>query len=781
MTTPETTPPQPLTPTEPAATETYRPNDAASELVKVLDQYLADLQAGRAPDRAQLLAAHPELGSQLESCLAGIEFIHRAAQPSSGAPTRLGDFRIVREIGRGGMGVVYEAEQLSLKRRVALKVLRFGAVADAEVLQRFQREAQTVAHLHHTNIVPIFAVGCEQGVHYYAMQFIEGRSLAAVLTEAQLASRPLAAKEVARWGLQAAEALAYAHQRGVIHRDIKPSNLLLDPEGTLWLTDFGLAKRADEVTLTLAGTLMGTPRYMSPEQAAAMEQPVDHRTDIYSLGASLYELATSKPVFEAESPHAVLTQIRSAEPVAPRRWTRGLPRDLETIILKCLAKEPARRYATAQALADDLRAFLDGRGIKARRASLVERSRRWARRHPRSVTAAVTGVAAALLIVGGFFGWNWYQEARLGSLTLTTDGPPLVAEILDDQEAQVLPAFTVPTQQPVRVRAGNYRVRLSGQDQLSEDYHVCIPRNSLTVGHVSLGERQLWEPIDIKRDESFEAVDLAGHADVLIAGQDHLRCLDGATAKPLWDTAAEGHGLQLVRPAADLNGDGVPDLVWASQRWPSLMAVSGKDGKVLWQHQARPNMPKTGQVIDSRDVIDSRVLGQPILAEVEGQGRLDVLATFSWYGNLQEPGKAAINLRVATWVEAISGRTGQMLWRRDLVPMSPTPGPPNMDASIAAAQVTRLGGKPVVAVVCDNHLAVLDLKSGEPVAPLRDLPFQPGAGITFGDFNGPRRPNPGIQFGNFNGPGVLLQSPDISTPKTLAAVSLQTGKPVWQM
>src|SRR5262249_8391880 len=275
----------------------------AAEVVSILDGYMAELQAGNAPDRDALLAAHPELAAQLEACLAGIEFVHRAAGPAAEEPATLGEFRILREIGRGGMGVVYEAEQTSLRRRVALKVLRFGVVADQEAMQRFRREAETVARLHHTNIVPVFGFGCERGVHYYAMQFIEGRSLADVLEVSQRTGKSLGPQEVARWGLQAAEALAHAHQRGVIHRDIKPSNLLLDAEGVVWLTDFGLAKRADEVTLTVSGTLMGTPRYMSPEQAESLQRTIDHRTDLYSLGASLYELATGRPVFESATPH----------------------------------------------------------------------------------------------------------------------------------------------------------------------------------------------------------------------------------------------------------------------------------------------------------------------------------------------------------------------------------------------------------------------------------------------------------------------------------------------
>ena len=237
----------------PDATAAYPPKDSAAELVRVLDQYLADLEAGQAPSREKLLADHPELASQLEPCLSGMEFIHRAARPAMDTPARLGDFEIVGEVGRGGMGVVYEARQLSLKRKVALKVLRFAGVADKDAMERFQREAETVAQLHHTNIVPIFAIGEQKGVYYYAMQFIEGRSLAAVLEQSQKDAAPLDFVEVARWMLQAAEALAHAHQRNVIHRDVKPSNLILDPAGQVWLTDFGLAKRIDDVTLSMTG------------------------------------------------------------------------------------------------------------------------------------------------------------------------------------------------------------------------------------------------------------------------------------------------------------------------------------------------------------------------------------------------------------------------------------------------------------------------------------------------------------------------------------------------
>ncbi len=348
----------------------YAADAAADELARILDQHLADLKAGRAPSRDELLAQHPQLAEQLEACLAGLEFIHGAETAAPSAQQTLGDFRIIREVGRGGMGAVFEAEQLSLGRRVALKILRFGGFSDPQAIERFQREAETVAALHHTNIVPIFNLGSERGVNYYAMQFIEGRSLAEVLAERK---QPLPAEQVAEWALQAAEALAHAHQRGVVHRDVKPSNLLVDRENRLWLTDFGLARRLDDVTLSMTGALLGTPRYMSPEQAAAARKRVDHRSDLFSLGSTLYELLSGVPAFPGDAPHQVIQSILAGEPAPLRQIVGSLPRDLETIVMKCLAKEPAERYATAQELADDLRAFLDGRPIRARAPARLKR------------------------------------------------------------------------------------------------------------------------------------------------------------------------------------------------------------------------------------------------------------------------------------------------------------------------------------------------------------------------------------------------------------------------
>ncbi len=425
------------TPNEPSTDDDPR-------LLRAVQEYLAELEAGRRPDRRALAERFPDLpAAAMAPYLDALDAVHAAspllqgpaeapAAPAAPDAEALGDFRIVREIGRGGMGVVYEAVQRSLGRRVALKVLPFATALDAKRLQRFQHEAQAAAQLHHTNIVPVYAVGSERGVHFYAMQLIEGQNLAAFIDDlrrnaergarsAELASAPRPApraprsetrpevaaglstrrperkedffRTAARLTAQAAEGLDYAHEMGVIHRDVKPANLLVDGRGNVWITDFGLAHFHADAGLTQTGDLVGTLRYMSPEQAGGPRVLLDHRTDVYSLGATLYEMLTLRPIFDAADRQALLCQILCDEPRPPRAADASIPPELETIVLKALAKSPAERYATARDFADDLHRFLRHEPIRARRATLAQRARKWLRRHP-SVP-----VAAAVLLV----------------------------------------------------------------------------------------------------------------------------------------------------------------------------------------------------------------------------------------------------------------------------------------------------------------------------------------------------------------------------------------------
>jgi WD40 repeat protein len=331
------------------------------------------------------------------------------------------------------MGVVYEAEQVSLGRRVALKVLPFAAVLDPRNLARFKTEALAAAQLDHPGIVDVYGVGCERGVHYYAMRYIQGRTLADLIAEGHrsraLVSRTDAdrgnedyADEIltptqpldflstavltdgtawfriaAQIGVQVAEALDHAHEHGVVHRDIKPSNLLVDGEGKVRITDFGLAQVETDTTLTLSGDLLGTLRYMSPEQVLGSRSGVDHRTDIYSLGVTLYELLARKPAFSGHDRKSLLREITAEEPRSLRRVDRAIPADLETVVQKAMAREPAFRYATAEELAADLRRFLEHKPVLARRPNFVERTAKWTRRHRGLVASAFVVMLFAIV------------------------------------------------------------------------------------------------------------------------------------------------------------------------------------------------------------------------------------------------------------------------------------------------------------------------------------------------------------------------------------------------
>jgi WD40 repeat protein/serine/threonine protein kinase len=448
-------------------------------LEELAESFLERFRAGERPALAEFTAAHPELADQIRElfpALIEMEQAGSAGTPATGAAApgdgaggtlleSLGDYRIIREVGRGGMGVVYEAVQESLGRHVALKVFAPWARADPRQIERFRREARAAARLHHTNIVPVFGVGECNGRRYYAMQFIQGQGLDAILHElrrlrsapeadgtglaapASTRSAPLAAtvahclltgrfeatqetepgfevspstmtasrggaepasdasdwasqaggsyaRTIARVGFQVAEALAHAHGHGILHRDIKPSNLLLDVAGNIWVTDFGLAKAEDSEALTEAGDIVGTLRYMAPERFHGDSGPA---SDIYGLGVTLYELLTLRPAFDEGDRARLIDHILHTDPPPPRALDTKIPRDLETVVLKAMAKHPADRYVSARALAEDLERFLQDRTILARRSTVSERLWRWCKRNP--LVASLLGLLA--LVLGG--------------------------------------------------------------------------------------------------------------------------------------------------------------------------------------------------------------------------------------------------------------------------------------------------------------------------------------------------------------------------------------------
>ena len=326
-----------------------------------------------------------------------------------GSGTRLGyigDYELLEEIARGGMGVVYKARQSSLKRIVAVKMIRSGELAGEAEVQRFRTEAQAAAQLQHPGIVAIHEIGEHEGRHYFSMDFVEGKNLAQVTD-----GRPVAARSAAEWLKAIAEAVQFAHLRGVLHRDLKPQNIMLDAAGRPRVTDFGLAKNlAGDSTLTDTGAVMGSPCYMSPEQARGRNDLVGPASDVYSLGAILYELLTGRPPFRGKTPIDTMSQVVNDEPQPPRAVNPGAPVDLETICLKCLEKDPVRRYPTARELEADLDRFLEGEPVQARPANALRRTMSWFRRH-RWVFSAV--VSVLILTLTGLAYGLWEQTKFL--------------------------------------------------------------------------------------------------------------------------------------------------------------------------------------------------------------------------------------------------------------------------------------------------------------------------------------------------------------------------------
>jgi eukaryotic-like serine/threonine-protein kinase len=316
---------------------------------------------------------------------------------ASGDARSFGDYELLEEIARGGMGIVYRARQVSLNRIVAVKVLLFGQFASAEFVKRFRDEAEAVACLQHPNIVGIHVVGEHENQHFFSMDYIEGPNLSGLVKE-----QPLPGRHAALLLKTLAEAVDYAHGRGILHRDLKPSNVLVDPTGEPHITDFGLAKRlTGDSHITLTGQIFGSPGYMPPEQASPGQHELGRASDIYSLGAILYFLVTGRPPFVAESVEATLTQVLTAEILSPRKLNPSLPPDLEIICLKCLEREPGRRYATASELADEFGRFLLGEPIHARPVSALERAGRWSARNP-----IISGLGALLgVVLAAFFAY----------------------------------------------------------------------------------------------------------------------------------------------------------------------------------------------------------------------------------------------------------------------------------------------------------------------------------------------------------------------------------------
>jgi outer membrane protein assembly factor BamB/tRNA A-37 threonylcarbamoyl transferase component Bud32 len=768
---------------------------------EVIADYLRAADAGRAPDRTELLARHADLADQLRSFFTEHDRAGRLAtspaeaptlapaeapaDPAVGAVRYFGDYELLAEVARGGMGVVYKARQVSLNRVVALKMILSGQLAGPEDVQRFRLEAQTAAGLQHPNIVAIHEVGEHQGQHYFSMDLVEGQSLADLVR-----NNPLPPEQAARWVRAVALAIQYAHERGVLHRDLKPSNVLIDQFGQPRVTDFGLAKRIDkDAGLTATGAVVGTPSYMPPEQASGQRGAMGPASDVYSLGAVLYELVTGRPPFRAATPLDTLMQVLDAEPAPPRLLNPAVGRDLETIILKCLQKESARRYVSAQELADDLGALLEGRPIKARRPGLAERALRWAQTQRRTAAVIVLSAAAAtLLLLGGTLGWRAYEESRLGRVTLNTPDTSFRAEILDNESRLVVKPF--PTSlpefdtEPVSLPAGDYELSLSTPDARGEVYQLLVQPGTKHEYTFTPESRRLWEPLRLKKGEYAEPFEVNGRADFFVIGPTRLLRKSGATLDVLNDwgpgmlaetVAGRQPGFRwhdliaqrpgIVRPAPVVDGE--PLLVLASRATPSLVAVSGKVGRLLWWHRTGP-APAPGE----RDQFLGQVLGDPIVTALDGR---PVLVTTFGTGQARS-GEPWLS------VEAIDAATGRPLWPQPHMTEQRVLDRPT-DLPDGTVGVLPADGGPVVAVMAGRRLAGLDLRTGQ-------LRWSHDLEPLIGAWDNCKKAPPRFGlFGNPPEPGVLLSfdaqaDPSRTTtdshPVTVAAVSLRTGRLIWR-
>ncbi len=436
------------------AEETHA-TDASVRLAEIFDRYCEALDVGDQEAAERVLTEQAGVGEEYRVPLRGLYLLGRATKESvvnqhgsskppsqesdavGQTPRRIGDFEIQHELGRGGMGIVYAANQISLQRQVALKVLPFAAVLDPRQVTRFRNEARSAASLHHPNIVPVYGVGCERGVHFYSMQLVHGQTLAQLVNQlsdhttsqgdvfshdAETApcdnlntARSIRSgsyvRSIMELGVKVAEAIHFAHEEGVVHRDIKPSNLLLDHAGKIWVADFGLARGRTSSNLTSAGSQLGTLRYMSPEQASGRHRAVDYRTDIYSLGITLCELVTLRPVFDSDDKLKLMAAIEAAEPQRLRLCNDTVPKELETVLNKAIAKLPADRYPSAQEFADDLRRCLSGDPIVAKPKSILDRCVDFVGRHRHAVSLAAVGLMM-LMVASVAIASMFYQQRQ---------------------------------------------------------------------------------------------------------------------------------------------------------------------------------------------------------------------------------------------------------------------------------------------------------------------------------------------------------------------------------
>jgi serine/threonine protein kinase/outer membrane protein assembly factor BamB len=694
------------------------------------------------------------------------------------------------------MGVVFKARQVGLERLVALKTLLAAGQADEEERARFRTEAEAIARLSHPHVVQVYEVGEHRGRPFLALELCSGGSLAA-----RLDGTPWPDRRAAELVEALAGAVEAAHRAGVVHRDLKPANVLLAEGGTPKVTDFGLAKRLDvREGLTATGAVVGTPSYMAPEQALGRKD-VGPACDVYALGAVLYELLTGRPPFKAATTLETLHQVVEAEPAPPRLLNPALPRDLETVVLKCLCKDPVRRYPSAAALADDLRAFLDGRPVQARPPGPLAQAWRWLAAHRLgSTSAALLTVLLVLFALVLSREVGEVATARVGvSVATDSGGPveqPLVGELLHPRrDERLAPPFAVPTVTPVTIPAGPCRLRLSRPGSLSGTYwlnpqphHSGVqrwvvtanslspvqsafpdPANRFELPNASRSFRQGTFPPNVLPNPQqflwsgplagvswYEAVPTPKGVAV-VALSDRVRGYEGANGKLLWPVPPDAKG--------DM-GESWSRYFAAGYRWPArcrlvlgsklvlgspstatVLALSARTGKRVWTRTDSAPLAFPAQATGSVLCLGPR---PPATIDANRDGVPDVVAL------------VAQGTDGPVLAQALCGRSGRVLWKQEL------PGgqkPPRCPPEVHAI---RSAGRDVVAFVHGGRLVGLDARTGRPAWKGRALNFEPVHPPRFADLDGDGEQE------------ALLLHEDRECRLTLTALAPRTGTVLWE-